>query len=87
MRELKKIIPEHVKRYRVLWLKQNFTTMSERYRRIRLDCGGSMLDCFWCEKKFKDGEKIALASLQSINGKIGGNKTLCQSCAGLVEEI
>ena len=36
--------------------------------------------CYWCERKFNDGEIIGIASFK---GK--GNKVLCTGCADKIE--
>ena len=73
---LTKRIPARTKTVNFLWIKREFTEMSQRFREIRKKCHSKMDACWWCGHKFEDGEMMALAA---VSGKL--NKILCGSCA------
>ena len=75
--KLKKRIPARTKTITFRWLR-DFMEMDNVYRSVRLNCGGTMLCCFWCKDKFQDGDRIWLAQLESPKG---GNKVFCAKCA------
>ena len=75
MMELSKIIPERKKVVKFDWCKENFTIMSDRYRKIRDKFSNKMTSCFWCKHVFLNGESIALAHI--VKGK---NVVLCVDC-------
>ena len=69
------IIKTKTTTFKVMHVGLDFMTFDQSYRRIR---GGSRykgFQCYVCNKKFVDGEKISLA----ITDK--GNKVICDSCA------
>ena len=68
MKSFEKVIR---KIYLPKWIKLDFTTFDDQYRKIR---GG--FSCFKCLHKFGDNEVIALASFDKI-----GNKVMCRKCA------
>lgn len=76
---LSKVIPQHVHSISFNWCVRHFTRMSPEYRAIRARMKNPMDDCFWCRHAFVDGEVMALAQPEK-----GGNKVLCQTCAGLL---
>lgn len=61
--------------YNILQVGIDMFTFDESYRRVRGGAKYKGFQCYSCNKKFKDDEKISLA----ITDK--GNKTLCHSCA------
>lgn len=61
--------------FNILQVGLDMMTFNESYRRIRGGARYKGFQCYACNKKFEDGEKISLA----ITDK--GNKTLCRSCA------
>jgi hypothetical protein len=79
--KLSKKIPAKIKTVKFLWCKKDFMLMSQKYRDIRSKLKNPMDTCFWCGYKFIDGDMMALAATVTQ-----GNKTLCQSCAELLEE-
>ena len=74
--KLSRKIPERTITLEALWLKRQFTTMSDRYRAIREKFRNKMMNCYWCKKAFENGDPISLACFK---GK--GNKVLCDDCA------
>lgn len=80
--KLSKTMPARTKTIHFNWCKKNFTTMSQRYRDIRLRYrdGKGGFKCGWCRHEFKDGDLMGLA--QPTRGK---NMVLCQSCCKELE--
>lgn len=74
--ELTKNIPAHKHKIKFEWCKKDFMVMNQRFRDIRSKSKNPMNSCFWCHRKFQNGEMMALAH---PSGK--KNKVLCQSCA------
>lgn len=79
---LKKLVPKNsqTRTLEILSIKNDWLKMSPVFRSIRGNFRNKMDRCHWCKRKFQDGDTMALA----ITPK--GNKTLCQQCAGEVEE-
>lgn len=69
------IIKTKTTTYKVIQIGLDFLTFDQSYRRIRSGARYKGFQCYACNKKFVDGEKISLA----ITDK--GNKVLCRSCA------
>lgn len=65
-----------------LWCNHEFLPMTPEFRRQRRGLVDPMDKCYCCERKFKDGEMMALAR---IVGQ-GGNKIFCQGCASEFKE-
>ena len=77
--KLIKHIPARTEVSEFTWCKKSFTTMSEKYRRIRK--GMEPMDtCWYCQHKICDGEKMALAS----PGGPHTNVILCHPCADIL---
>ena len=73
--KLTKMIPARRKTIEFEWLKKDFCTFGEDWRRARKAMKDSLDKCFWCKSDFKDGDIIALGGCKI------GNKVLCQKCA------
>lgn len=69
------IIKGRTTTYKILQVGIDMFVFDESYRRIRGGAKYKGFQCYACNKKFSDGEKISLA----ITNK--GNKTLCNACA------
>ena len=80
--ELSKLIPEHIERHGFSWLKRDFSTFTEQWRRVRAKCEEPLDLCDWCKRKFADGDRIALAQPKAARER---NWVLCQSCADEME--
>ena len=78
MLTLSRQVPDRTKTLRAQWCTQNFTIMSDGFRKIRaaIKARNKMDACYWCEDKFENGEMMALMALEK-----GPNKVLCQGCA------
>ena len=59
----------------LLWVKRDHIKMSQEYRDIRSRYSDPMDSCFWCGHKFKEGESMALASVENC-----GNRIICHAC-------
>lgn len=78
---LEKTVPEHTKRIEFEWVARYWMRMSERFREVRRESiWASISNCFCCEKKFDDGEMMAIARRTDK-----GNAVLCQKCADELE--
>ena len=73
--KLTKIIPARRVTENFMWVRREWMTFGQ-YRNAR-ETHKMSVDrrCFWCKKKFEDGDQIALA------GRRRGNKLLCVECA------
>lgn len=75
--KLERIVPQHKKTASFLWVRSDFMPMSQKFRDIR----ESMREprdshkCWWCKRKFEDGDMMGLAAQ-----KAKGNVLLCQTC-------
>ena len=78
--QISKRIPARTITVKALWVKKDFMEMSDRYREIRGRLRKPMDTCHLCRHKFENGEMMALSHLVP-----GGNKVLCQTCAGELE--
>lgn len=78
--KLSKRIQAHTRSVELRWCKNEFMEMSSGWRRRRSATSKPMDHCFWCGHAFDDGEMMALARPMK-----GGNKVLCQKCAGEVD--
>lgn len=78
--QISKRIPARTITVKALWIRKDFMQMSDRYREIRGRLRKPMDTCHLCRHKFENGEMMALAHLVP-----GGNKVLCQPCAGELE--
>jgi len=74
--KLSKIIPARRKTVEFLWCKKDFYEMGQGFRDARKMLKRKIASCWWCNRKFIDGEMMALAC-----AKNEGNKILCQECA------
>jgi len=74
--ELTKIVPARRKTVKFLWCKKNYSTMGEGWREARKNMGKKLENCFWCNHKFDDGEKMHIACPEKAT-----NKLLCGKCA------
>jgi hypothetical protein len=73
---LTKTIPEKKKTIRFRWCREELMEMSPSFRQARAAMLAPLNFCFWCNRKFEDGDPIALAQPEQ-----GGNKVLCSDCA------
>lgn len=76
MMRLTRTIPERVETIRAHWCAPAWMENNETFRSIRAGSRSPMTCCYWCKRKFDDGEMISVASIESI-----GNKALCGKCA------
>lgn len=65
--QLTKQIPARTKTMSFKACSKNYTTLADGWRKV---C------CFWCKRKFENGDAMALALAQK-----GRSRVLCQSCA------
>lgn len=75
---LTKHVPAHNVTVRFDWVKIDWMCFDQRYRDARARMRKPLDSCYWCRRKFNDGEMMSLVS--PPNGK-GGNKLLCPDCA------
>lgn len=75
--QLSKRVPARTRTLTAKWCKRDFRVMDQKYRDIRAKMGKAMDACHWCGHKIADGEMMGLACFTE-----GGNKILCQPCAG-----
>ena len=73
-------IPARTETLTVLWCSPKFSTFDQSWRAVRAQMSNPLDTCYWCERKFNDGEIIGIASFK---GK--GNKVLCTGCADKIE--
>jgi uncharacterized CHY-type Zn-finger protein len=69
-------VPSRTVTYKATWCRLEWQEMDDRYREIRSRSRNPMTACFWCKRKFENGDMMALAHFENK-----GNKTLCQTCA------
>ena len=74
--QLSKRIPGTTKTITFRWCKREYLQMSPNYRKIRSRCRNRMDACYWCGHKFKDGEMMALAALETP----AANQVFCHVC-------
>ncbi len=74
--KITRIIPARRLTLEAKWCHKEFCVIGPEYRAIRARCAKPMDSCFWCRRKFVDGEMMALACFLKI-----GNEVLCQECA------
>ena len=72
--KLTRRVPSRVKTAEFKWVRRNFCTMGDTYRKAREGLR-PMDTCSWCSHKIEDGEPIGLACGNR------GNVVLCDDCA------
>lgn len=72
--KLSKRIPARTRTVEFYHVKLDFTTATPTFFNVRASIRSS-ISCFWCKRKFEEGETIALGFM------IRGNKMLCSQCA------
>lgn len=77
---LEKTVPKRTKRIEFDWVARYWIPMSKWFRDRRSKSRNKMDKCFWCKKKFEDGEMMGIARR---TGK--GSVVLCQKCADELE--
>jgi len=65
-----------VKTYTPIWIRSEFSSYGEGWKRVRANLSYKADRCFWCDRMFDDGESIALIALLKV-----GNKVFCENCA------
>jgi len=76
--KLERIIPAHKLTIKIKQYKENFSTMTPRWRELRPDM---KMECYWCKNNFKDGEQISIAIPEKHK-----NILLCKDCIKLVKD-
>ena len=75
-------VPARTKTERFTWIRSPWMKMSQKYRDIRAKTRSPMDMCFWCRRKFEDGDTMNLAGRPK-----GKNILLCNACVQLASDL
>jgi rRNA maturation endonuclease Nob1 len=74
------IVRTRTTRYEITNVEIDFLTFNENFRRVRANRKYQGFQCFNCNHKFEDGEKMSLIFTNK------GNKTVCHKCGDLFDK-
>ena len=72
--KLTRSIPERTESFEVKWAAK-FQIMGPEFRQARANFKNKMDKCWWCRKRFSDGDQTVIVCIKNKR-----NKLLCESC-------